>query len=119
MSASLEYQDLLVRHLRDQEAFGMPRKKSGPSRGDEAALVIQAAWRGWRDRERFGRWRIAARRIQRCWRRLVSRRKAEKMWLAATVIQVSILKYMYLHLRSIRTAGYITHKPRVVGYIPF
>uniref|UniRef100_A0A8K9UZX1 Myosin IXA n=1 Tax=Oncorhynchus mykiss TaxID=8022 RepID=A0A8K9UZX1_ONCMY len=53
-----------------------------PSIQEGAALCIQTAWRGYKERWRFGLWREAALLLQREWRALLKRREREGAALA-------------------------------------
>ncbi|XP_038856172.1 unconventional myosin-IXAa-like [Salvelinus namaycush] len=72
-----------------------------PSIQEGAALCIQTAWRGYKERWRFGLWREAALLLQREWRALLKRREREGAALAIqTAWRCHMAREAYLRLRS-------------------
>ncbi|KAM9422621.1 unconventional myosin-IXAa isoform 6-T6 [Salvelinus alpinus] len=72
-----------------------------PSIQEGAALCIQTAWRGYKERWRFGLWREAALLLQREWRALLKRREREGAALAIqTAWRCHMAREAYLRLRG-------------------
>uniref|UniRef100_A0A674CL49 Myosin IXA n=1 Tax=Salmo trutta TaxID=8032 RepID=A0A674CL49_SALTR len=72
-----------------------------PSIQEGAALCIQTAWRGYKERWRFGLWREAALLLQREWRALLKRREREGAALAIqTAWRCHMARKAYLRLRG-------------------
>uniref|UniRef100_A0A8C7KPL5 Myosin IXA n=1 Tax=Oncorhynchus kisutch TaxID=8019 RepID=A0A8C7KPL5_ONCKI len=75
-----------------------------PSIQEGAALCIQTAWRGYKERWRFGLWREAALLLQREWRALLKRREREGAALAIqTAWRCHMAREAYLRLRGTMT----------------
>uniref|UniRef100_A0A8K9X1Y3 Myosin IXA n=1 Tax=Oncorhynchus mykiss TaxID=8022 RepID=A0A8K9X1Y3_ONCMY len=75
-----------------------------PSIQEGAALCIQTAWRGYKERWRFGLWREAALLLQREWRALLKRREREGAALAIqTAWRCHMAREAFLRLRGTMT----------------
>jgi hypothetical protein len=75
-----------------------------PSIQEGAALCIQTAWRGYKERWRYGLWREAALLLQREWRALLKRREREGAALAIqTAWRCHMAREAFLRLRGTMT----------------